>query len=50
MLKAMRAVAVAIAIFALLAFDLTKNDGEWTGNATAFVGHLGHEFQLALGW
>ena len=45
---AMRALVIAIAVFALLAFDLARNDGEWTESVTAFVGHLRHEIQVAL--
>ena len=45
---AMRALAIAIAVFALLAFDLAKNDGEWTESVIAFVGHLNNEIQVAL--
>jgi hypothetical protein len=48
MLMGMRALVIVIMIFGLLAFDLAKNDGEWTGNVTAFVGHLHHEIQTAL--
>ena len=45
---AMRALVIAIAVFGLLAFDLSQNDGEWTEEVTAFVGHLGHEIQVTL--
>jgi hypothetical protein len=48
MLMAMRALAVAMTIFGLLAFDLAENDGEWTERACAFAHHIRSEFQVAL--
>jgi len=33
----MHPVLIVIAVFALLAFDLTKNDGEWLGTLNAFA-------------
>lgn len=44
----MRAVAVVVAIFALLAIDLVQNGGEWTESAGSFVIHTRHQFETAL--
>jgi hypothetical protein len=44
----MRAVAIMVALFALLAFDLTQNRGEWVGSVTDIVGHVSHEMRVTL--
>jgi hypothetical protein len=44
----MRAVAALIALFALLAFDLAKNDGEWTERAGSVVARVSQQLTTAL--
>jgi len=44
----MRAVAGVVAVFALLAFDLTKNDGEWFASASELVSYASHDLRTAF--
>lgn len=44
----MRAVAIAVAVFALLTFDLVHNNGEWFEVVTSFADDIVREIKHTL--
>jgi hypothetical protein len=44
----MRAVAIAVVLFALLAFDLVHNNGEWLDTATGVANDIVHEVRQTI--
>ena len=44
----MRPVVIVIAVFALLAFDIVHNDGEWFGVVTGFGEDIMREIRHTL--
>ena len=44
----MRALAVIVLAFALLAFDIVHNDGEWLRTATAWVDEIMRDIRDAV--
>ena len=44
----MRALAVIVLAFALLAFDIVPNDGEWSRTATAWVDEIMRDIRDAV--